>query len=103
MILGRIHLIILFHAELQRFSKQIWTELIGTEYPSFRTFFNFVFKRLKRLSTTFWFWWYVIQQPFTKIFNLLFMFIFCLSFVVTFDGLQSVGCKTGVGSFGIGS
>ena len=30
-------------------------------------------------------------------------FIFCLSFVAIFDNLQGVGCKTGVGSFGIDS
>ena len=35
-------------------------------------FFNFVFKRLKHFVNHFWFWRYVIQQPFTKIFNLLF-------------------------------
>ena len=72
MVLGHIHLILLFDTELQSSSMQIWTALVGTKYPSFHTFFNFLFKRLKHFVNHFWFWWYVIQQPFINIFNLLF-------------------------------
>ena len=71
MILSRIHLVLLFDTKSQSSSKQIWTVLVGTKYPTFRTFFNFDFKRLKHFVNYFWFWWYVIQQLFTKIFNLL--------------------------------
>ena len=74
----------------------------------FIKFLNVVFKRLKHFVNHFWFRWYIIQQPFTKIFNLLhtlvkIFFIFCLTFVERFDGLQGVGCKTEVGSFRIDS
>ena len=105
MILGHIHLILLFDTELQNSSKQIWTILVETKYPSFIHLPNFVFERVNHFVNHFLFWRYVIQQPLTKIFNLLhflskeIFLIFCLSFVVTFDGLQHVGYKTGVGSF----
>ena len=102
MIRGRIHLILLFDSESQNSERLIWTVLV------FVHLFNFGFKRLKHFVNHFWFWWYVIQQPFTKIFNLFHalsneIFVFCLTFVVIFDGLQGVGCKTGVGSFEIDS
>ena len=119
MILGRNHLILLCDTDSQNSSKQIWIELVGTNDHSFHTFFNFVFKKLKHFVNHFWFWWYVIQHPFTKIFNLLHTHskeIFCLLHVfwceifnilfifnAIFDGLQGVGCKIRVGSFGIGS
>ena len=119
MILGRNRLILLFDTESQNSSKQIWIVMVGTKYLSFINFFNFVFKRLKHLINHFWFWWYVIQQSFTKIFNLLHIHskeFFCLFHVFAeiffnilfffqrdINGLQGVGCKTGVGSFGIDS
>ena len=109
MIMGRIHLILSFYAESQNSSKQILTVLVGTNISLFIHFLNFVFKRLKHFDNHFWFWWYVIQQPLTKIFSLLHafrndFFVFRLTFIVIFDGLQGVGCcKTGVGSFGIDS
>ena len=118
MILGRKHLILLFDTESHNSSKQIWSVLVGTNYLSFHKFLNFVFKRLKHFVNHFWFWWYVIQQhsPKSLIFcitivkNLFFVLhvfavkflIFCLFFNAIFDSLQGVGCKTGVGSFGIG-
>ena len=57
MILGRIRLLLLFDTESQSSSKQIWIVM--------------VFKRLKHCVNHFGFWWYVIQQPFTKFFSLL--------------------------------
>ena len=59
--------------------------------PLFIHFFNFIFKSLKHFVNHFWFWWYVIKQQFTKIFNLL--FIYCLSFVVPFDGSKVLDVK----------
>ena len=106
--MGRNHLILLFDTESQSSSKQIWIVLVGTKYLSFVHFFNFVFNRLKHFVNHFWFSCYVIQQTFIKIFNLLHtlvkkFFIFSLTFVVSFAGLQCAGCKSGVGSFRIGS
>ena len=119
MILDRMHFIHLFDTVSQTFSTQILTLSIGRKYLSFHTCFNFVFERVEHFVNYFWFWWYVIQQPITKIFDLLHtlseeifcrlqvfcseIFLFCLTFVATFDHLQGVGCKTGMGSFGIGS
>ena len=53
MILGCIHLILLFDTESQSSSKQIWTVLVETKYPSFHAFFNVVLKESITLSTTF--------------------------------------------------
>ena len=53
-ILGRIHLILLFDAVSQSFSKQIWIVLIETKYPSFRNFY-FIFERIKHFVNHFWF------------------------------------------------
>ena len=119
MILGRNYLNLLFDTDSQKFFKADlvrvgWKKLSLFSY----IFFNFVFKRLKHF-VNFWFWWYFIQQLLVKIcnflhtnskeiFRLLHVFaakflIFSLTFFETFHGLQGVGCKTGVGSFGIGS
>ena len=118
MILGRKNLILLFDTESQNSSKQIWSVLVGTNYLSFHKFVNFALKHSSTLSTTFAYGSMLFINhspkslifciPLVKKFVVFCMFfamkflIFCLTFVETFDGLQGVGCKTGVGSFGIG-
>ena len=76
--------------------------------PLFDNFFNFVFERLDHFVNHFWFWRYVILQPFTKICNLLHalsneIFFILLIFQRDIYGLEGVGCKTEVGSFEIDS
>ena len=76
--------------------------------PLFIHFFNFVFKRLKHFVNHFWFWWYVIQQPFNKIFNLLHspsneFFGILLIFRRDISWTPVCFFKTGVRSFGIDS
>ena len=98
MILGRNHLILLFDTESQSSSKQIWIMLLGTKYLSFHKFFNFLFKRHKHFVNHFWLRWYVIQQPFTKIFNLLHtlnkeIFYICLTFIMALDGFKVLVVK----------
>ena len=46
-------------------------DCVGWNKVSYRTFFNIGFKRLKHFVNHFWVWWYVIQQLFTKMSNIL--------------------------------
>ena len=58
------------------FLMQISTHSIGMKLPScYIVFFNYIFKRFESFINHFWFWWYIIQQPITKIFDLLHAFV----------------------------
>ena len=113
-------MILLFDTESYNSSMQMCSVLVGTNYLSFHNFFLILdLKDSSTLSTTFCFGGMYFNNhspkslifciPIVKMFFVFCMFlaaqflIFCLTFVETFDVLQGVVCKTGMGSFGIGS
>ena len=88
------------------FQRRFWLFQLEGSISLFIHFFNCVFERLEHFVNHFWFWWNVIQQPITKILNLLHtlsneIFYILLAFYREIWWSPRCGCKIGVGSFGI--
>ena len=91
MILGRNHLILYSILNCKILPSRFGQCCLEQTISLYIIFLNFVFKRLKHFINNFWFWWYVIQQPLAKIFNLLhthskdilcLLHVFCSKFLI---------------------